>query len=486
MSPGPTGMPKTKTFSKPRAILSIPMDRCVKNFLETPLYLELKLHFDVVIVSYLEKQSSFKERFSAPNIRFASEPDFMSSGRRAAFTILDFVRHFGFYFKFRKAETRLHWRGSVVYKYPDDYFPNQTPKPRRVRHLLFWLACFMSLKLNLRKYTVRFLGSWIFANSTIDELFRDPRTKLFVSTAHRTTQEKFLAFHAKKYNVRSVILPDSWDNFVVDGDLIHEFDRFLTFSAAMNDHLVKLHNVEETRLKVIGNPVRRMLFSELDNSSFDLRKQFKIPRSVKIVVLMAVSQSAYWDTFELVDALLAAQDNGSLEPFILLIRTQPGEDPVGYFDRYKTHPQVRIQVAGTRGGGGQAEIDFTREDENLEYAATVARVDAVITNLSACGIDACVAGVPFILNAVELSAYPRGGFSPAALTELDNFGLLQLGLPVAWTLKDLIQITEQALERHPSLIDACERAALKWDTKIHNPEEIFSECVSDLCSDLQT
>ena len=261
-----------------------------------------------------------------------------------------------------------------------------------------------------------------------------------------------MAFYAKKYDVRSVILPDSWDNFVVDGSLIHEYDLFLTFSAAMNDHLLTLHHVPETRLKVIGNPVRRMLFSELDNSSYDLRKEFNIPQQAKIVSLMAVSQSAYWDTFDLIDALLEAQDDRLLEPFVLLVRTQPGEDPINYLERYETHPNVRIQVAGTRGGGGQAEIDFTREDENLEYAATVAGVDAVITNLSACGIDACVAGVPFVLNAVELSAYPRGGFSPAALTELDNFGLLKLGLPVAWTLDDLIQITKLALERHPSLI----------------------------------
>ena len=108
------------------------MHICVKNFPKTPRYLEFRKIFEAVIFSYLEQQSSFKERFAAPNIGFSSERDFISSGRRKAFAILDFIRHFGFYFKFRKAETQLNCRGSVVYKYPNNNFPNQKPKPRQV------------------------------------------------------------------------------------------------------------------------------------------------------------------------------------------------------------------------------------------------------------------------------------------------------------------------------------------------------------------
>jgi hypothetical protein len=227
----------------------------------------------------------------------------------------------------------------------------------------------------------------------------------------------------------------------------------------MAAQMTRIHGVGAERQCKLGAPVRRMYEEVLRDSDYLLRTAYAIPAGTPIVTYIAVSSMACYDTLEIVEVLARAIDDGELPEAVILLRTQPGHDPSEYIARLSGFRCMRIQVAGNRGGGGEGRIDFDRRDENVEYAATIAQASVVVSNLSACVVDACVADVPTVLNAVELTPYLPGGFSPRALTDLDPFELLGTGLPVARTMPELLAAVATALRDPASTASGRRRAA---------------------------
>ncbi|HEV8443475.1 MAG TPA: hypothetical protein VGQ27_08335, partial [Steroidobacteraceae bacterium] len=270
----------------------------------------------------------------------------------------------------------------------------------------------------------------------------------------------------------------SWDNFIVDGFLIHPYDSIGVMGPVMARQLDELHGVDSKRQAALGVPVRRMYEEVLAGSAYDLRAKYSIPAGTPIITYIAVSTMACYDTLEIVEGLARAILDGRVPQAVLLVRTQPGQDPSEFLARLGPLPCVRIQVAGNRGGGGEGRIDFDRHDENVEYAATIAQAQAVVSNLSACVIDACVADVPTIVNAVEISAYPPAAFSPRAIVDLDPFDLRETGLPIARTMPELLEHVSAAL-RNPAATEVSRRrAAQASDYCAHDYVERFLEMVS--------
>ena len=463
---------------RPLVLVSIPMDRCVKNFLDTQLYLELVQKFDVCIISYLSENEGFRSRYGGPGISFLESTRFTSRLRGRLFNFVEIIRLFGFYFKWRRSIGRLHWFASTRYRYPEDYVRNSRATPRHVRGLLIGLIASIGTALRLHRLIPRWLGHW-YMSAPILESWLDANSPVaYLATAHRTDQEKFLSFHAGRRGIRSILIPDSWDNFIVDGFLFHEFDSYGVMGPEMAAHLSAYHGVQPNRMTSLGVPVRRMYEEQIKKTPYDLRAAFDIPPGLPILTYIAVSTSACYDTVDIIEELARAVEAGVVQSCVILVRTQPGQDPSEYFDRLQGYGCIRIQVAGNRGGGGEGAIDFDRSDENVEYAASIAQASVVVSNISACVIDACVADIPTIINAIELSTYPERGFSPRAIAELDPFGLVQAGLPVAWSMAELFDHIKRALEDHSYAAPGRRSASKDWDYAAPDYKERFMKMIS--------
>lgn len=454
-------------------LLSIPMDRCVKNFLDTRLYAALREKFDVCIVSYLSEDPAFRAAYGGPGVAFLPPPRFRSRLRQRMFNLAEIWRFHGFYFRWRRTLARLHWSAVTGYRYPEDYGPGKRLQPRRRRAFVFWIVAGLGSTLRLFRIVPKLLARWYLHEPTLVQWLEQHRPLAYVATAHRTDQEKFLAFHAGRLGVRSVLLPDSWDNFIVDGFQYHEYDIYGVMGSVMARQLQSIHGVDAGRQVQLGVPVRRMYEELIAQSSYDLRAKFGIPAGVPVITYIAVSTMACYDTVEIVRRLAAAIATGRVPAAVILVRTQPGQDAAEYLAKLGSLPNVRIQVAGNRGGGGEGRIDFDRHDENLEYAATIRYADVLISNLSACVADGYVAGVPTILNAVELSPYARGGFSPSAVVDLDPFEIVALGAPVARDMDELVELTGQALRAPHDLVRAGRAAAAACDYQVADYAERF-------------
>jgi hypothetical protein len=465
-------------LSKPVVVVSIAMDRCVKNFLDTRLFAALRERFDVCVVSYLSDQEAFRRAYGGTGTTFLPAPRFLSRLRERIYNLAEIFRFHGFYFRHRHGVARVHWRAMTAYRYPQDYGPGKNARPRRLRYLAFFTLAGLGSVLRLYRLVPRVLGRWYFAQPALENWLREHRPAAFISTAHRTDQEKFLAHHAGRLGIRTVLLPDSWDNFIVDGFLIHPYDAYGVMGEVMAKQLTRLHDVGPERVVELGVPVRRMYEELLAASDYDLRARFSIPAGVPIITYIAVSTMACYDTIDIIEGMARAILDGRLPRAVILVRTQPGQDPAEYFARLAPLECVRIQVAGNRGGGGEGRIDFDRRDENLEYAATVSRVQLVVSNLSACVVDACVADVPTIINAVEISAYLPGGFSPRALADLNPFELLETGLPVARTMPELLDNVAGALRDPAATEGSRRRAAAVSDYRVGDYVQRFLGMVS--------
>lgn len=449
------------------------MDRCVKNFLDTRLYTLLRQAFDVCIVSYLSEDAGFRAAYGGPGVSFLPAPRFRSQLRQRVFNLAEIWRFHGFYFRWRRTLARLHWSAVTGYRYPEDYGPGKRLHPRRARALLFWILAGLGSTLRLFRLVPKLLARWYFDQPALAQWLAQHRPLAYIATAHRTDQEKFLAFHAGRLGVRSVLVPDSWDNFIVDGFQYHEYDAYGVMGAVMAKQLERIHSVGAARQVQLGVPVRRMYEELTARAGYDLRVQFDIPAGVPVITYIAVSTMACYDTVEIVRRLADAIETGRLPAAVILVRTQPGQDPAEYFEKLGSLRSVRIQVAGNRGGGGEGRIDFARRDENLEYAATIRQANAVISNLSACAADGYVAGVPTILNAVELSAYARGGFSPSGVIDLDPFEIVATGVAVARDMDQLIAHVRQALTAPQDMVRAGRAAAAACDYQVADYAERF-------------
>jgi len=424
-------------LTAPRILLSIPLDRC-KILLDTRLYRELSARFPVAVVSYLSDRPEFREAYGAGGVHFYGRPELRGRWRWRAYNFTEILRHFAFLFRFRRGATRMYWRGETRYRWatPEDR------RPHYLREAVLTVLAWAEVRFSLRRRILKMAGSWIFANPDVDSIFAQFRPTVFVSTAHKSDQEKILAYHASRRRLRSVFIPDSTDSFNMNGDLFHEFDVYCLWGPRMRRHAMLLHGIPENRFLPLGIPAHRAYEELLQSDPFDVRGTFGIADGVRIITYLAIWRGGFLDFHASIDALLGAIASDRIPNAVLLLRTCPWEDPAEVIARYQGRPHIRIQVAAN-----DSTPDFAGDTQAREYAWTLFQSSVIVMSATTGALlQSCRMGIPTIANMVELSPYPEGAFSPRRLEEADPVDIFKSGLPAAHSFDELIDLVNRYLD----------------------------------------
>lgn len=441
--------------ARPALLLSVPLDRC-KSILDSAIFAELLKQYDVHVFTPLVSSPEFRERYEAMGARLHDAPAIAPGLRWRIYNFTEVLRHYGFLYRYRKGPTRLYWNVETSFRWLDEQrFKERTP----VRRILFTLLAAMESAFGLRRVVLKLLGRWIFRNEPLERFFGSEHPAACISTAHKTDQEKLIAYHAARAGVRTVFVPDSNDNFSMNGELIHDYDAFCVWGPQMAEDLAKLHAVRPEKIVPLG-PIAHRVYDALANDGlYDLRARYSIEPSARIITYLSIWRLGFLDLFPSIDAIVSAMDDGRLPSCVLLLRASPWEDPAEMRRRYGAHPRVRIQAGRRPDEPGASGLEPARE-----YASTLAQSDLVVMSCTTGAVFyAAAIGVPVMANIVELSEYARGGMSPRALAAEDPAYIFRYGLPAARTLEELVALIRRLLDDASGARVACERIAERWD-----------------------
>jgi hypothetical protein len=442
--------------AKPRLFVSIPHERC-KPLLDTDIFAALKARYDIHIFSYLADSPAIRQFYAGPGVTFHPEPKFRSRWRWRLYNFTEILRHFAFLHRWRHGATKLFWHAETLYQWVSpEHFKTKRPVRKAILTVLAWLE----RAFGMRRIIVGLAGPWMFRNAELQRLFERLEPAGYIGTAHKTDQEKVLAYFAGRYGVRSIFLPDSTDNFSVNGGSFHDFDYYCMWGPRMYAQARALHDLPPEKLVKLGIPAHRT-YERLvgPRSGYDLHERYDIPRSHRIVTYLSIWRLGFLDMFPSIDYLLAAIESGRLKDVTILIRTSPWEDPTEILQAYGGREHVRVQVSGN-----DSKPDFPGVAHQLEYAETMRQSDVVVASTTTTPIFlACRFGRPSIANMVELSEYPAEGLRPSTLETADALGFFEDGLPAAHTLHELVDLVDFYLKNPQSNEVTWRRVGSSWD-----------------------
>ncbi len=458
-----------------KVLISIPYARCLKTFLDTPIYRELRARHSVTIVSYLADCPGFAESYGGPAVGF--QPGAMIHGRlrRAAYALFESHRVMGFLFRWRKRHTWLPWHALL----------NTSGNVRRRRpwvRAALWLISVIGDRVRMDEVLKSLLGGWIFQDKEVDHLFRTESPDVLVCTSHGSEQEAILCHLARKYGVATILAPNTLDAFLFHGFLAHRYDRICAAGPKDRWLLEHLHGYPPDRIVDLG-VISNRYYSSLASEERDggLRQRLRIGSDARILYYLSVAKAYYTDLLPALDHLLDAIKNGRLADTVIVIRAAPGDDVDVLRRRYGEDPRMRIQIAGPKSVGMVDCPDFTKDvdAEHVEFVETLRDSAVVVMSATTSAfLHAATFGIPTIANVAELSAYPTWSVSPRRNVAWDGMGMFAMGLPVARTLDQLVdKVAERFAD--PNKDEAVwERILEQWDYQNERYVDDFLDVVA--------
>lgn len=442
-----------------KVVISIPYARCLKTFLDTPLYREIKARHSIHLVSYLTADPAFREAYGGPKVSFGPRPEIRDKRRRSVFQLMEAFRVLGFLFRWRGQHTRVSWRTLV------NASGNERPRPLALRLALVVISL-LGHAFRLDALMKAVLGNWILRDDDVDRMFTIERPDILICTAHGSEEETILCRYAMKYKVPSLLAPNTPDAFLFNGFLAHQYEWMCVAGPEDRRFLERLHNVRADRIVNLGIMANR-LFAEIargaDPARF--RDRLGIPPDRRVIYYLSTTPAYYRDLQPTIDHLLTAIESGALPPAVIVLRAVPTDDLRALKERYGRDPRVRIQVAGPKSLGMVVPVDSSRADEDyLDFVETLqSSAVMVMSGLTSASLHAMLFDVPVVSSIVEVSRYPWWSFSPRAGMQWNDLGMRSRGLPLARTLDELVHSIAASIKDPASGRDARARILRDWD-----------------------
>ncbi len=370
---GPSGRPQavgTVSDLMQTILISIPIGRSVKYFLDTPLYAMLRDRYRIVLLSPYHAAAEFRERYGGPAVTMLPSPA-PAGGRIGSWLRKFYVRYSALHADFRLAGQPIG-RFNIMIKKP--YFKHS------------FRAC------QLAYHATRLAGGWDRVNPRLQRLFRDPyyenlfraeRPALAIATA----PTRLLDSYAFQYSAQSsrtplVLFPSSWDNFSRNGEFTFPFQRVMSWGPAMNTLARDLYGFRDDQLATVG--MIRLETARPAMSPADFRTRFNIPADHRVLLFPTNQDILVKPEPRILAELVADIQAGKLGKVILLLRPNNTWSPLAkqYLQDYAQHPCVRLNLPEPDGAG----TDLRPTD--LAWLDVLANVDVIVTICSMLVVEA--------------------------------------------------------------------------------------------------
>jgi hypothetical protein len=330
----------------------------------------------------------------------------------------------------------------------------------------------------------RLFGGLFFDTAVLLEHTRAYQHVVVVQTANWGFQERFLAFCARKLSLRSILLPYTTDQLMMNGYLLSRYDRVCTQGPVETRYVTQYHGVPDRRVCPLGMLWIRNIESFLDSNAA-LRAGRRKRNGVRVLLYSGQTSTYFPRTSELeaVDRILEAIDAGVLPHTRLIYR--PVVDHRGDLDfirnRYRTRKSIEIQIPQQSFIGVSGAMRGSVRQEIAEYFRQITQIDVLVMSATnTMMFDALHLGVPCIANFVD----PSLSLQSVGMTDTyilnDETLKAARGLPIARSFEELTCHIREALDTPDGQEALSQSLFASWDYRNENYVTDFLGMVESL------
>lgn len=406
-----------------RLLISIPMGMSYRNLMQTEVVNTLKGKFEVVILS--EIRPNKKEK-----ITWLKYPK-LNDAQRKILMFHNKINYFYFWL-INKPDTAKEF----IKKIKSNSFINYI--------LQYFLATLWRalVKIDMTQK----INFYLFSNKEYKKILNEEKIDAVFVPSFDTLQDKVLMTNSQKMSIPVICLAHSWDNLPARGSLVTQPDALLVWNHIMKKQAMKLHNIEEEKIKVVGIPqYDTYLYNTRMLTRETFMKKLGIEKYDKIITYTCSSIKAFPDEHLFISRLIEFVQQKLFGNTVLIIRLHPKYRQKEYMKLFQHKKNVILDIPDLSFAASYAKSGVDNGVRN--FVNLVKHSDVVINLASTISIDAAVFDTPIINvaynNSLSLSDWnsARRWYKTTHYKNIVATG----GVKLAYSDKDLIRFIDEYL-----------------------------------------
>lgn len=464
-------------------LLSVPFTRNMRYLIYSELFKALQASSDILVIGPQFANAAVRKEFEGEGVKFwgfDQSPEDIALVPRYLYALSEMLRRHGFWYRFRNAGLKYYWHAIT------DVSINSTADevrrtPSRLRNrVIGWLGY---PRFAWRIFD-RLFGRWFYDTNALKNFIKSYDNVVLVQTANWGFQERFLGFCARLFGLRSVLVPYTTDQLIINGHMITEFDAVCTQGPVESRYALYHHAMNPSRIAPLGMIWRRNLEGLHARGLVAAESVVAEPRT--LTILYAGLTPTYFpraSELQAIDHILSAIRGGRLPHTRLVYRpvAKDEADARALAKRFEGDPLITLQRPQPTLVGVDQTTVGTVEAEVTEYVSQLLSSDVfVMSATTTMMFDALHFDIPCVANFTDPSDILRKAGFTTTYCENDETLRASPDMPVAHSFAQLIDHLEHALHGH-------DRAALlqkvksqlfsQWDYPSENFRKVFFDAL---------
>lgn len=266
----------------------------------------------------------------------------------------------------------------------------------------------------------RILDILLVKDNFFDHFFKKYNPDLvFLANLFEDTEVNFLRA-AKKYDVFSVGLINSWDRVTARCILRILPNKLIVFNDNVKEEVVKTNHVHPENILVSGVPQYDRYFSPVTTSEDEFRKRFNLQKDDRLILYSPIGGMFSNSDWEMIDLLYALNDAKKFGDNVKILVSFPPNDFIRE-EELKKRPNLLYQYIGTRFSQTRStDWEITpKEFEGLKE--TLHFMSLIVCYSSSISIDAAIFAKPVININFEIKDNKKLSKSPMAFYTMTHY-----------------------------------------------------------------
>lgn len=277
---------------------------------------------------------------------------------------------------------------------------------------------------------ISFLYSFVSQNTIYDIEFRKYNPKLLIVTRVLNYSLDYpLLKSANKYNVSTIALVSSWDNFTSKAFFPFKIKKIVVWNKIMRQEAIELYNFKSKDIFVSGIARYDTFFNEI---GFDDKKtffqKFSLDLNKKLITYATGSSTTGVTKLDQKSPEIGIVNflsnqinfNPSFANFQLMVRLHPQANKEDYKFLSK-YPKVKLFIPGK---DSKFQDRLFNIQDDIELGETMKYSDVVINLASTITIDACVFDTPVICINFDFNGERPFSYSVKRFYKFDHYAKL--------------------------------------------------------------
>lgn len=463
-------------------VISIPFTRNLRYLISSKIFDRLREDYDVLLVGPQFNDEALRAEFAGPRTSFWAfglSREQLSVPARCVYELSEVLRRCGYYFRFRNKGTGFYWNHSLWLRL-DEVGKNVVPvKWRALIRVLGPLGYFRRTWMVID----RIFGGLMFNDRGLLDRTNSYDHVVVVQTANWGYQERFLAYSARRHAFKSILVPYTTDQIIINGYLMGSYDKVCPQGPIEESYLTQHHGLRANRIYPLGMLWRRNI--EVFQEEHAAKLAGRELREGQVILYAGMSQSSFprESEFQAVDRIIEAIHDGVLADIKLVYRPVVGDlaDLDVITQRFGGKKLVEIQVPQAVFIGVNESSGSSVRAQINEYLEEIAGVDLLVMSRTTTMLyDALHFNIPCIANFADPSGILDEMRFTTTYVKEDETLRPANAMPVIYSSDDLIHQIKETL-RLPSVTSRMKKQIFSaWDYENKDYVNGFIELIEGL------